>query len=202
MDLLSWKAFTYPDSEVISRLLSFLKTHQNVEKHIRDFIWKIPHVYVCFIRELNSSKMIHMLYIVCGNDHSRMTGCKYHIIFKSQLKRNKNNFCKVCPEDTSLFCSTESSRRGKMHNKKQNNLVSAIASIKVHHSTLFIWILFLKFYVICFCFFLLHEIDFPQRNYMVYIFIFTTCVEFKRLTKHSKWACNTFHLRLGAKYKG
>lgn len=90
----------------------------------------------------------------CSNNHFRMTGCKYHIIFKSQFKSSKNNFCKVYPKDTSLICSTESSGRGKMHSEKQNNIKFAIASVKVHHRTLLIWWLFLKCYVICFCFFL------------------------------------------------
>lgn len=105
-----------------------------------------------------------MLDVVCSNDHSRMTGSKYHIIFKSQFKSSKNNFCKVYPKDTSLFCSTESSRSGKMHSEKQNNLIFAITSVKVHHSTPLIWWIFLKCYVICFCFFLASWNRFPLKE--------------------------------------
>lgn len=164
VDLISWKTFTYLDYEIISRLFSFLKTHQKADKQVRDFLLKIPCIYVCFLRELHSSNMIHLLYVVCSKNHSRMTGCKYHIIFKSQFKSSKNNFCKVYPKDAPIFCSTKSSCRGKMHSEKQNNLIFAIESVKFHCSTMLTWWLFLKCYMICFCFFLASWNRFPLKE--------------------------------------
>lgn len=152
---------------------------------MRDFILKIPHIYVCFPRELHSSNMIHTLYVFCSNNHSRMTSCKYHIILKSQFKSSKNNLCKVYPKDTSLICSTESSRRGKMHSEKQNDLIFAMVSVKVHdsaHLMTFSEVL-CDLLLLLSCF--MKQIS-PQRNEMVHIFIFTTCMEFQRPAKHSK----------------